>query len=146
MSILSINVRPELAMLIMDEHSGKNTSFDLQVMPEGRLADLVRCASVLSEIHDRVSIEVKFNSKYSSRVKRLEIVGITGNSVTIYKISALKKYDKDAIELNRNIEELTHLFPHSIFFGKLVMPTRDNIARINSHISELSSTVEAITL
>lgn len=146
MSILSINVRPELDMLIMGKPSGKDTSFDLQMMSGGRLSDLVKCASTLREIHGRVSIEVKFNSKYSSRVKRLEIVGVTGDSVTIYKISALKRYDKDAIELTRDIEELTALYPHSIFWGKLIMPTQDNIARINSCISELSSTVEAITL
>ena len=133
-------------MLIMGVPSGKDTPFDLQVMSEGRLSELVRSASALSRIHDRVSIEVKFNSKYSSRVKRLEIVGVTGNTVTIYKISALKSYDKDTIELNRDIEELAPLYPHSIFFGKLVISNQDNIARINSSISELSSTVEAITL
>ena len=146
MPILSINVRPELDMLIMGVPSGKDTSFDLQVMSGGRLSDLVRSASALSRIHDRVSIEVKFNSKYSSRVKRLEIVGVTGIVVTIYKMSALKRYDKDAIELNRDIEELAPLYPHSIFFGKLVMSNQDNIARINSSISELSSMVEAIAL
>ena len=146
MSILSINVRSELALLIIGEQSGKNTSFDLQVMPEGRLSDLVKCASVLNEIHDRVSIEVKFGSKYSSRVKRLEIVGVSGNFITIYKMSALKRYDKDCIELNRDIEELKPLYPHCIFSGKLIMPPQENIARINSGISELCSTVEAITL
>ena len=113
------------------------------------MAELVSYANTLSRDYDDVGIEVKFNSKYSARVRRIEIAARKGNDVYLFKVTAPGRVDKDAIDLTRISDELMEQMPSiSSVYPQLILKDGDNatVNRLNDQIRDLNLSATIIAL
>jgi recombinational DNA repair protein RecR len=107
MLIVEINSKSTLESIIAnDATNGTIRQYIIDNTTNAKLNEIVKLAQKLQQNGTVPFIEVKFKSQYSSREKRLEVVGKKGSIITIYKFSSFKRFDKDAIELNRLVEEI----------------------------------------
>ena len=149
MSVLKINPPADIEKFAIGLHSGKDIQYLLQDPPTSRLAELVSYANTLSRDYDDVGIEVKFNSKYSARVRRIEIAARKGNDVYLIKVTAPGRVDKDAIDLTRISDELMEQMPSiSSVYPQLILKDGDNatVNRLNDQIRDLNLSATIIAL
>lgn len=98
MFILKLYSKATFQDIINGIPSGVERNYVFTENPKNRLEELVYYAHSKQTSNTKVYIEVKYASKYSSREKRLEIVSVNDKMINVYKISALNRFDKDAIE------------------------------------------------
>lgn len=125
MSILKANINASIADLLCDKPSGVVTSYLIKDEHGGKLASMVSLTNDLANSETKTFIEVKFKSKYSQREKRLEIVTMNNNHITICKISNPRKFDKDALEINNVCQELEELYKGYLFAPIIYLPTNN---------------------
>jgi hypothetical protein len=106
MPILNIKSKASLLDLIANKDSGIIKEYMIDSTNTKRLSMLVSYSEKLINKNIEPFIEVKFQSKYGKREKRIEIVGKRKNVITLYKISKVQNYDKNAIELSKLVFEI----------------------------------------
>ena len=109
MSILNVNCNARLLELLSGQTTGKERSYIYTDSPRKKLEHQIFLSKELVEDGYSPYIEVKFVSQYSSREKRIEVVGVLEGKVVLYKFSSRAFFDKDANELARLIEEIKAL-------------------------------------
>jgi hypothetical protein len=126
--------------IVNKEIGGVDTQYILNHTSKKRIDTLVVIANSLYQQNATPFIEVKFVSRYSSREKRLEIVSRSQDTITIYKISAFSRYDKDAIDLNQLLEEIKSIFSNSEykFCGVLLFKELEKIQFIKESLSAMN--------
>lgn len=109
MSILTINCNARLTELLSGLSSGQLRPHIYNPAPHKKLEYQIFVSKELEDNGFTPFIEVKFVSQYSSREKRIEVVGIRAKEVLLYQFSSRAFFDKDANELARLIEEIRSL-------------------------------------
>ena len=107
MCIVVINTGADVIKILNGYKSGKFREYILPNISSNRQSDLIISLShhLNKYSFDFIGIYCKYN--YGKRNKRLEIVYCNNNIITIIKISKQKKFDKDAIELDNIITDIT---------------------------------------
>lgn len=107
MRIIKLNVRSNLIDVSKNIDSGNIREYiDLGNASKKQNDLIITLAGVLSESnYDFVGIECKY--LFGKRDKRLEVVFKYDNIIHIVKISKQKKFDKDAIELDNIISDIS---------------------------------------
>lgn len=144
MSILKLNTKSSIADIVNNIPGGVYRNYILDSESNKRLDVMVCFTQKLVIQNITPFIEVKFPSKYSAREKRIEVVGITDSKIFLYKFSDWNRFDKDAIELDRNIVELVSLFGSSnvSFIGILLLNSSCNIDFIQQQVNNLGLNID----
>ena len=123
MPILSINCNARLIELLNGQPSGSDRSYIFNPSPQKKLENQVFVCQELMNEGYRPYIEVKFVSQYSSRERRIEVVGIKGTSVQLYQFSSRASFDQDANDLARLINEIGNgaYTQQYVFSGSIVL-------------------------
>ena len=138
MFILKVNNKAVLRDILNGNPSGVVRDFVYNDKPTNRLEELVYYAYNEQIKNSQVFIEVKYASKYSSREKRLELVTIKDDILSIYKVSASNRFDKDAIELKRIIDEVNEEANSNYHIqGVLKIKPSSDVARIKEMIESM---------
>jgi hypothetical protein len=125
MSILTVNIKSSILDIVTGNQGGVERSFLILENKKNKIDSLVILANKLSNESTKTFVEVKFESKYSQREKRLEVVTKKGVDISICKISNKHKFDKDALELSNICEELSSIFKLNNFYPKLYLDIDD---------------------
>ncbi len=125
MLILTVNFKASMSDIVIGRSTGVVRQYMVSDGNTGKFDDIVCLADNLSKKCDAVFVEVKFESKYSQREKRLEVVAKDGNRISVCKISNVKKFDKDSLELNSVCQELRSLFGTCMFIPIVYLKVSD---------------------
>lgn len=94
-------------------------------------------------------IEVKFVSKYSSRERRVEVIGIKGDIIHLFQLTSRSSFDQDANDLDRLIKEIKSLEEASNFkiFGTIVLTNRGNeLETLAAALEDMGLTINIIEI
>ncbi|MGI6717956.1 MAG: hypothetical protein ACOX4D_02195 [Bacteroidales bacterium] len=139
MFILKVNHKAVLRDILNGNPSGIVRDFVCNDNPTNRLEELVYYAYNEQIKNSKVFIEVKFASKYSSREKRLELVTIKDDVISIFKVSASNRFDKDAIELKRIIDEVNEEVKSNYHIrGVLKIKPSSDVERIKKMLESMN--------
>lgn len=108
MQTILINTKSTIQSIFSNNPDGVNREYLLVPNSRKRLDLLIRFSSYLIELGHEVFIESKFQSKYTDRHKRLEVVSRNNGNYNIYKFSSFSRFDKDAIEISRTTNEVAN--------------------------------------
>ena len=106
MPILTINCNARLVELLNGQPSGTDRSYIYNPSPKKKLENQVFICKEGMDDGYKSYIEVKFVSQYSSRERRIEVVGMKGTAVRLYQFSSRASFDQDANDLERLINEI----------------------------------------
>ena len=139
MPVVNVNSKAVLSDILQGLPSGQCKDYLIEDSPNDRLGELVYYAHQKQQDGYKAYIEVKFASKYSSREKRLEVVTIKDSMLCVYKISSLNRFDKDALELNRIVAEISegNKIGYSVT-GSLIMKRKDDIERATELLKQMN--------
>lgn len=144
MPILYINCNARLKKLLTGQSSGQIRPYIIPVDPKKKLENQVFLSNKVREQGYTPYIEVKFVSQYSSREKRIEVLGIKKNCCTLYQFTTRTSFDQDVIELNRLIKEIEKIGYPFEFSSEIVLLGDDvNINTVNTTIVELGLNIKA---
>ena len=93
--------------LLSGHESGQKRQYILTSTPKKKLEYQIYVSNLLIKDGFTPFIEVKFISEYSSREKRIEVVGIKNNQIKLHQFTSRASFDQDANELNRLISEIS---------------------------------------
>lgn len=120
MEVVNLNNNATMQDILLGLPSGKIKRYILSLDNIERLSPIIRLANRLSS-DKHVYIEVKFDSQYNSRPKRLEVVAVGENIIEIYKFSKKSSFEKECLEVQRTIDELKPKTKCKII-GYIVLP------------------------
>ena len=143
--IIILKAKADLHDVVLNKIHGVDRHYILSPNPKTKLDKLVYLASMLSKKSKSTSLlEVQYT--YGRRAKRLEVVSINDNEITIYKISKKSNIDKDSLELDQVITSLKLEFKGSQynFAGCLVFDQLPVENVINSVKKILSNQIDFI--
>lgn len=145
MLTVRLNKNAILGEVLSGIESGITQAFIVKTESNKSLDRIVAYASSLQSEGNRVFIEVQFQSKYSSRPKRLEIVEYTPCSINLYKFSSAKKFDIDAIELDKVANEICekHQALAMNIEGYILLDKETKIDFINQSIKDMGLKIRA---
>lgn len=106
MPILNININARLLELLEGTPSGDIRRHIYNPAPRRKLENQVYLCNELIDKGYEPYIEVKYVSRYSSRERRIEVLGIKRNKVILYQFSTHSSFDQDANNLDRLIKEI----------------------------------------
>ena len=145
MLTVRLNKRAVLEEVLEGTESGSVQNFIVKPDSTNSLDKIVAYASILQNAGKQVFIEVQFQSQFTPRPKRIEIVEQSSDLFHFYKFSSSGKFDKDAIALDKTKSELEDL--HPLFKGRLVgyilLPGESNVEFINGSIIEMGLNIKA---
>jgi hypothetical protein len=141
MKVVTLNDNNNISNILNGEYGGKERKCILTDDNIERLSPIIRLAYELESRGNKTYIQVKFDSVYNSRSKRLEIVSVDNNTISIYKFSKKSSFEKECLELQRVIDELKSQ-SDNIFKGFVVLsiPT-DETHLIADRVNEISTDV-----
>jgi len=143
MKVVSLNNNATMEDILLGLPSGKIKKYILTSDNIERLSGIIRLAYKIGQ-EKEVYIEVKFNSKYNSRPKRLEIVAKTDNNIEIYKFSKNNNFEKECLDLQRIINEIKpktdYCLKGYLVFSSFLEKSNEIVKRIN----EISTNVSLI--
>ena len=141
MKVVTLNDNNNISNILNGEYGGKERKCILTDDNIERLSPIIRLAYELESRGNKTYIQVKFDSVYNSRSKRLEIVSVDNNTISIYKFSKKSSFEKECLELQRVIDELKAQ-SDNIFKGFVVLsiPT-DETHLIADRVNEISTDV-----
>lgn len=147
MPILSINCNARLNELLTGQNTGQVRQYLLSETPVKKLENQIFLSNEIQSQGYIPYIEVKFVSQYSSREKRIEVLGKDGRNCTLFQFTTRASFDQDAVELDRLVKEIEEVgYPYAIS-GEIVLIGNDvNINIVNNTIAELGLNITARTL
>ena len=125
MFILTVNFKATIPDIVAGRSTGVDRQYLVSDECAGKSDEIVCLADNLSKKCDAAFVEVKFVSKYSQREKRLEVVTKVGNRISVCKISNVKKFDKDSLELNSVCQELRSIYGTCVFIPVVYLKVSD---------------------
>lgn len=148
MLTVRLNKKAILGEVLSNLDSGITQTFIVKNESNKSLDRIVTYASLLQNEGSRVFIEVQFQSKYTPRPKRIEIVELSNGDINLYKFSAPNKFDKDAIEQDKIVKEISELYPSLTgrIHGYILLDRDAKIDFINQSIAEMGLTIKAKSL
>ena len=142
-----IHTKATIQSILSGAPDGIERKYILNFKRTARLDSLVTLASTISQNGKKPFIEVKFQSKYTDRDKRLEVVSISDKICEIYKFSSFKRFDKDALEMDRISKELAELFPDfGQFIPSLVFDNEEKIEFIKESIHGMELNINILLI
>lgn len=109
-----------------------------------RLSPIIRFAHKLVIAGKETFIQVKFNSIYNARPKRLEIVAKNGNIIEIYKFAKKSTLEKECIETQRVLDELKSIYTSCFKGFVIIQPIESELEFLKERIGEISSDISII--
>ena len=110
-----------------------------------RLSAIIRLAYKLEKNNNKTYIEVKFDSQYTPRPKRLEIVAKEKDCIKIYKFSNKSSFEKECLDVQRTIDEIKSKTSLSIK-GFIVIPDfNGDLKPFMDRVSEITTDITIIT-
>lgn len=94
-------------------------------------------------------IEVKFVSQYSSRERRIEVIGIKDNSIRLFQLSSRSSFDQDANDLERLIKEIETLEEASSYkiSGTIVLTSKGNdLETLENALTDMGLSINIIEI
>lgn len=141
MKVIILNDNNNIINILNGIDGGKERKCILTDDNIERLSPIIRLAHNLELENKQVYIQVKFDSVYSPRPKRLEIVSVDEGTVDIYKFSRKSSFEKECIELQRVIDELRGTSNHTLR-GYVVLSIKDeDVKPITERIAEISTDI-----
>jgi hypothetical protein len=141
-----IHTKASIESILLDHPDGVNREYILNPMGNTRLDLLVTFANEIKSRGQKSFIEVKFQSKYTDRNRRLEVIGLTDDKCYIYKFSSYGRFDKDAIEIDRISKELLETFPFKrSYVPSLILRPSDNIDFIKVSLHNMNLNINIVT-
>ncbi len=142
MEIVSLNNNATFKDILLGIPTGKVKRYILTEENIERLSSIIRFAYKLEKSNKKVYIEVKFDSQYTPRPKRLEIVAKWKDCIEIYKFSNKSSFEKECLEVQRTIDEIVPKTNLSVkgfivipnFMGEL-KPFMDRVSEITTDIT-----------
>ena len=125
MLVLTVNFKASISDIVAGRSTGVARQYLVSDGHVGKSDEIVCLADTLSKTCEASFVEVKFESRYSQREKRLEVVAKDGNRITICKISNVKKFDKDSLEINSVCQELSSLYGAYEFIPVVYLKVND---------------------
>ena len=145
MAIITLNDNNEITNILDGVPGGKLRKCILSDENIERLSPIIRLAHKLELSGKNVFIEVKFQSRFSQRYKRLEIVSQLGNEISIYKFSKRASFEKECLEVQRVIDELKEKSASYSYHGVVVLSDiKENIELFKSRVEEITTDVSLI--
>ncbi len=145
MTIISLNDNNEITNILKGIPGGKLRKCILTNENIERLSPIIRLAHNLELKGSSVFIEVKFQSQFSQRYKRLEIVSLYDKKVSIYKFSKKSSFEKECLEVQRVIDELKEISTSHSFHGFVVLSDfEEDIAPFENRVNEITSDISLI--
>ena len=141
MEIITLNDNALMEDVVLGLPTGKVKQYILTNDNIERLSHIIRLANKLEEEGKEVFIEVKFNTVYNPRPKRLEIVTKNKKGIGIYKFTKKASVEQDCLSVQRIIDELKTKYEIA-FYGYLVL--NENCDLFIDRIKEISSDVSLI--
>jgi hypothetical protein len=140
-----IHTKATIDSILSGYPDGVDREYILNPTSNTHLDSLVFFANELLSKGQKSFIEVKFQSKYTNRNKRIEVVGIKDNMCYIYKFSAYRRYDKDAIEVDRIAKELTEIYSSKkVYVPSLIFSDSSDVSFVKESIFNMGLNVNVI--
>lgn len=141
MNVIILNDNNNISNIISGINGGKDRKCILSETNIERLSPIIRLAHKLELESKEVYIQVKFDSIYNPRPKRLEIVTKKNNIIEIYKFSKKSSFEKECIEVQRVIDEL-NINTNFVFKGFIVLSIdKKDLENLSSRVSDISTDI-----
>lgn len=133
MIIATIHKKYDFSSVIDKSVTGQDVKYIIVEHPSKQIDKLTSLAYELEKKGLMSYIEVKFNSDFSKRAKRLDIVTTDNiHNITIYKFTSKEKFESDGFDLNDTIDEIQSKYGHIIKSLKGYLVTRGATQDIDS--------------
>lgn len=136
-TLVTINTKSTIGSIINGVPDGVNVVYMQNIISAPKLALMVSKATLLLCKYETY-IQVKFQSKYSARELKLEVVTKNKNEINVYKISSPSKYDRDSINLNSIVSELRELYTKNTFKGIIFLQDSTSLHFYQESIKQLN--------
>lgn len=145
MLTVRLNKKAFLEDIVTSATGGITQSFIVKPESNKSLDRIVHFAYSILQKGSLAFIETQFQSQFTPRPKRLEVVELKGTEILIYKFSNSSRYDKDALELYHTIEEIQKLYVNLNFHfkGILLVDSTVDANFINTSLSEIGLNIIA---
>lgn len=145
MTIVELNDNNNIENIVNHIPGGKIRKCVLSEKNIERLSPIIRLAHYIENSDNaKVYIQVKFDSKYSPRPKRLEVVSETNEAISIFKFCKKSTFEKECLETQRVITELKEKY-QVIFKGYIVLSEIIEDYRLfQNRINEISKDITLI--
>lgn len=149
MPILSINCNAKLLELMGAIPSGQVRKYIYNENPKKKLdTQIYICNSLMLDGYTPY-IEVKFVSQYSSRERRIEVIGIKDNSIHLFQLSSRSSFDQDANDLERLIKEIETIEEASSFkiSGTIALTNKGNdLETLETALTDMGLSINIIEI
>lgn len=143
--IVQLNDNNNIDNIIRDIPGGKCRKCVLSDNFNERLTPIIkRAVKIEQEENASVYIQVKFDTIYNPRPKRLEIVAKKENKISIYKLTRRSSFEKECIEMQRVIDELNNRYTLSFIGYVVILDLKGNIESYQQRANEISQNIQIL--
>lgn len=144
MKVIVLNDNNSIDNIIKGIEGGKPRQCVLSNENIERLSPIIRYAHKLHTAGKDTFIQVKFDSAYNARPKRLEIVAKDGNVIEVYKFAKKSTFEKECIETQRVLDELKSIYSNCFKGFIIIQSLQGDLDLIKERMCEISSDVSII--
>lgn len=145
MLTVRLNKKALLNDIITTTTGGMTQTFIVKPDSNKSMDRIVHFAYSILQQGSLAFIETQFQSQFTPRPKRLEVVELRETEILIYKFSNSSRYDKDALELYHTIKEIQNLYTNLNFHfsGILLVDSTVDVNFINTSLSDIGLNITA---
>lgn len=146
MNVINLNDNNNMANILNNIQGGKLRKCVLSEDNIERLSPIIRLAHNIEQDDKEVFIEVKFDTKFSPRPKRLEVVAKNNTCIEIYKFSKKSSFEKECLEIQRVIDELRESYTN-VFCGYIVVDDiNEDITSFENRVNEITTDIKILRI